>query len=87
MIEWLHFKFAFHPLAIKVFKQKKRKLTVENEEECKEEWSRRKRSKISYVKRNPDKVSKVFESVKVCKNIKLIDSPSKNLIKSELKLK
>ena len=36
------FKFAFTPLAHKVFKLKKR--LRENEEECKEEWSRSKKS-------------------------------------------
>ena len=34
-------KFAFTPLAHEVFKSKKR-VRVENEEECKEEWSRSK---------------------------------------------
>ena len=41
-------------------------LIVENEEECKEEWSRSrsKRGKLSYIKPTVDKVSKVFSRLK-----------------------
>ena len=53
------FKFAFTPLEHKVLKLKKR-LRVENEEECKEEWSRSKKSNFSYTKPTNDKVSKIF---------------------------
>ena len=53
------FKFGFSPLAHKIFKPKKR-VRVENEEESKEEWSRSKRGKHSYIKPTVDKVSKVF---------------------------
>ena len=60
------FKFAFTPLAHKVFKPKKR-TRIENEEECKEEWSRCKKSKFSYTKPNIEKVSEVFTSFKASK--------------------
>ena len=59
------FIFGFSPLAHKIFKPKKR-VHVENEEECKEEWSRSrsKRGKLSYIKPTVDKVSKVFSRLK-----------------------
>eukprot|EP00800_Vazella_pourtalesii_P014675 TRINITY_DN3778_c0_g1_i6.p1 TRINITY_DN3778_c0_g1~~TRINITY_DN3778_c0_g1_i6.p1 ORF type:complete len:241 (-),score=17.20 TRINITY_DN3778_c0_g1_i6:49-771(-) len=57
------FKFAFTPLAHKVFKPKKR-TRIENGDECKEEWSRCKKSKFSYTKPNIEKVSEVFTSFK-----------------------
>ena len=57
------FKFGFTPLAHKIFKPKKR-IRVENEGECKEEWSRSKRGKLSYIKPTVDKVSKVFSRSK-----------------------
>ena len=60
------FKFAFTPLAHKVFKPKKR-TRIENEEECKEEWSRCKKSKFSYTKPIIEKVSEVFTSFKASK--------------------
>ena len=41
------FKFAFQPLAHKVFKSKKRQYEVINEEECKEEWGKRKKLRRS----------------------------------------
>ena len=61
------FKFTFTSLAHKVFKPKKR-LRVENEEECKEEWSRNKKSKFSYTKPTADKVSKIFKNFKSSKS-------------------
>ena len=67
------FKFAFTPFAHKVFKLK-RKLLVENEEDCKEEWSRRKKSKISYINSSKDKISRVFESM--LPNKEVIECPS-----------
>ena len=60
------FTFAFTPLASKVFKHKKR-LRVENEEECQEEWSRSKKSKFSYTKPTVDKVNKAFNAFKSSK--------------------
>ena len=53
------FKFAFIPLAHKVFNPKKR-LRVENEEE----WSRSKKSKFSYTKPIADKDSTIFTNFK-----------------------
>ena len=61
------FKFAFTPLAHEVFKLKKR-LRVENEEECKEEWSRSKKSKFTYAKPTDVKVSKIFFNFKSSKS-------------------
>ena len=43
------FKFASTRLASKVFKPKKRKIQVEDEENYKEEWSKRKKTKLSYT--------------------------------------
>ena len=43
------FKFASTRLASKVFKPKKRKFQVEDEENCKEEWSKRKKTKLNYT--------------------------------------
>ena len=57
------FKFGFSPLVHKIFKPKKR-VRVENEEECKEEWSRSKRGKLSYIKPTVNTVSKVFSRLK-----------------------
>ena len=73
------FKFAFTPLAHKVFKPKKR-LRVENEEECKEEWSRSKKSKFSYTKPTADKVSKIFKNFKSSKscNVESLSERSTN---------
>ena len=69
------FKFAFTPLAHKVFKPKER-LRVENEEECKEEWSRSKKSKFSYTKPIADKVSTIFTNFKSSKSF-YVESSSK----------
>ena len=73
------FKFAFTPLAHKVFKSKKR-VSVENEEECKEEWSRSKRSKLSYTKPTIDKVKTVFASLKSSKNIMNVEESSNSRV-------
>ena len=60
------FKFAFQPLAHKVFKSKKRQYEVINEEECKEEWGKRKKLRRSYIKPVPSqKIEKVFDSFRV----------------------
>ena len=56
MIGLLHLHLLFTPLASKVFKHKKR-LRVENEEECQEEWSRSKKSKFIYTKPTVGKVN------------------------------
>ena len=49
-IELLHLpQFALIPLPHKVFYPKK-KTRIENEDECKEEWSRNKKSKFTYTK-------------------------------------
>ena len=42
--------------------------SVENEEECKEEWSRSKKSKFSYTKPIADKVSTIFTNFKSSKS-------------------
>ena len=60
------FKFVFQPLADKVFKSKKRQYEVINEEECQEEWGKRKKLRRSYIKSVPSKkIEKVFDSFKV----------------------
>ena len=76
------FKFAFTLLDHKVFKLKKR-LRVENEEECKEEWSRSKKSKFSYTKPTDDKVSGIFKSFKSSKSFN-VKSLSKRSTKREV---
>ena len=65
------FTFAFTPLASKVFKHKKR-LRVENEEECQEEWLRSKKSKFSYTKPIVDKVNKAFNDFKSSKGFYIL---------------
>ena len=58
------FKFSFSRLAGKVFKQKKRKCQVEeNEEECKEEWSKRKKNKLSYIQPSKSRIDKAFKGI------------------------
>ena len=57
------FKFSFSRLAGKVFKQKKRKCQVENEEECKEEWSKRKKNKFSYIQPSKSRIDKAFKGI------------------------
>ena len=49
-----------------MFKSKKRQYEVINEEECKEEWGKRKKLRRSYIKSVPSKkIEKVFDSFKV----------------------
>ena len=79
------FKFAFTPLAHKLFKRKKR-VRVENEEECKEEWSRSKKSKFSYIKPTIDKVSQVFFSLKSRKNSNTEVLSNESIVKKELSM-
>ena len=55
------FKFGFHPLASRIFKAKKRKLEVPNEEDCKEKWSRRSKIHRSYTTPDIDNVDKFFD--------------------------
>ena len=50
-------------MASKVFKPKKRKIQVEDEENCKEEWSKRKKAKLSYIKPSKNKICKAFTNV------------------------
>ena len=50
-------------LVLAIFKLKQR-VRVENEEECKGEWSRSKRGKFSYIIPTVDKVSEVFSRLK-----------------------
>ena len=57
--------YTFTSLARKVFIHKKR-IRIENEEECKEKWSKSKKSKFSYNKPTIEKVSKVFTSSSKC---------------------
>ena len=58
------FQFAFPPLAQKMFKQKKLKRELVNEEHCKEEWAKRKKVKTSYISPLPRKIEKVFSQFK-----------------------
>ena len=71
------FKFSFTSPAHKVFKSKKR-VRVENEEECKEvkEVNRSKRSKFSDTKPTIDKVKTIFASFKSSKNIINVEGSS-----------
>ena len=55
------FKFGSHPLGSRIFRAKKRKLEVPNEEDCKEKWSRRSKIHRSYVTPDIDNVDKVFD--------------------------
>ena len=57
------FKFSFSRLAGKVLKQKKRKCQVENEEECKEEWSKRKKNKFSYIQPSKSRIDKALKGI------------------------
>ena len=59
------FNFGFHPLAPKIFKSRKRKLEIQNEEDSKEKWCLRSKCQKSYI--NPDlcRVDKVFEAINV----------------------
>ena len=67
------FTFAFTPLASKVFEHKKR-LCVENEEECQEEWSRSKKSKFSHTKPTVDNVNIAFSDFKSSKGFNVTNS-------------
>ena len=42
---------------------------VDKEEECKEEWSKRKKGKLSYINPVPCKIGKTFEKFKLLNNI------------------
>ena len=57
------YKESCSSLAGKVFKQKKRKCLVENEEECKEEWSKRKKNKFSYIQPSKSRIDKAFKGI------------------------
>ena len=59
------FNFGFHPLAPKIFKSRKRKLEIQNEEDSKEKWCRRSKCQKSYINPNLCRVDKVFEAINV----------------------
>ena len=78
------FKFAFQPLAHKIFKVKKRKQElVFNEEECKEEWGKRKKAKLSYIYPASCKIDKIFDKFKIMNKIN--GSPSRKIKRKLLK--
>ena len=79
------FKFAFTSLANKVFKPKKRKIQIENEENSKEEWSKRKKSKISYIHPSTSKIGSVFNSIKSNKQSNAIVEYPTNIVNCDLK--
>ena len=58
------FNFGFHPLAPKIFKSRKRKLEIQNED-SKEKWFRRSKCQKSYINPNLCRVDKVFEAINV----------------------
>ena len=59
------FNFGFHPLAPKIFKSRKRKLKIQNEEDSKEKGCRGSKCQKSYINPNLCRVNKVFEAVNV----------------------
>ena len=63
------FNFGFHPLAPKIFKSRKRKLEIENEQDSKEKWCRRSKCQKSYINPNLCKLDKVFEAVNVVNKV------------------
>ena len=63
------FNFGFHPLAPKIFKSRKRKLEIENEQDSKEKWCRRSKCQKSFINPNLCKLDKVFEAVNVVNKV------------------